>query len=182
MTDPLPSEKSTGKGRPTPKRSEAERRRRVPVTAPKTRKEAAAYQKAQQRETRNTHRSALRSGDERNLPPRDAGPVRRYVRDLVDARRNAGNYVLFVAFVIVLAGIVGGRIPAVAVVLAYVYPALLLWIIVDMYLLVRIVRRKVRLAFPDTDTRGLGGYAAMRAFQIRRLRLPPPKVKLGEKP
>lgn len=178
MTEPSPTEKPTGKGRPTPKRSEAEGRRRGSVKAPKTRKEAVAFQKAQQRDTRSTFRSALRTGDERNLPPRDAGPVKRFVRDVVDARHNAGNYVLLVAMVVVVMGFFV-RYPLVRQILAYAYPALLLWIIVDSVLLVRLVRRRVRAAFPDEDQRGLGPYAALRAFQIRRLRLPPPKVKLG---
>ena len=31
-------------------------------------------------------REGMRTGDERYLPARDKGPVRRYVRDFVDAR------------------------------------------------------------------------------------------------
>ncbi len=123
-------------------------------------------------------RAALRTGDERNLPPRDAGPVRRYVRDLVDARHNAGNYVLLVALVVVVVGFIPA--PAVRLAVAICYPLVLLWVIVDAFLLVRLIRRRVTTAFPGERTRGLGSYAVMRSFQVRRLRLPPPKVKLGQ--
>ena len=43
---------------------------------------------------------ALREGDERHLPPRDRGPVRKYVRDIVDSRRSVAEYFLPLALVI----------------------------------------------------------------------------------
>ncbi len=183
MTEPQSTEKLTGKGRPTPKRSEAQRRRRSPVTAPKNRKEAARAAKASTKAARSTYRAALRTGDERHLPPRDAGPVKRYIRDIVDARRNAGNYVLFAALGVVLLSTIAGAVPALGrlqYVVVVAYPVMFLYIIADSYRLVRLVRRKVAAAFPDEPTKGLGGYAVLRTFQIRRLRLPPPKVKIGQ--
>lgn len=184
MTDSQSTERLPGKGRPTPKRREAQRQRRTPVTAPKNRKEAARAAKAKTRAARSLYRTALRTGDERHLPPRDAGPVKRYVRDIVDARRNAGNYVLFAALGVVLLSTIAGAVPALRglqLVVVVAYPAMFFYIIADSYLLVRQVKRKVAAAFPGEPTKGLGGYAVLRTFQMRRLRLPPPKVKLGEK-
>lgn len=184
MTEPQSTEKATGKGKPTPKRSAAQRSRRAPVTAPKTRKEAAAAAKARSKEARALHRDALRTGNERHLPPRDAGPVRRYVRDIVDARRNAGNYVLFAALGIVMISALSGAVPALRVlqfVVVVAYPVMFAYIVLDSWRLVRLVRRKVEAAYPGEPTKGLGGYAVLRTFQMRRLRLPPPKVKTGEK-
>jgi hypothetical protein len=184
VTEPQSTEKLTGKGRPTPKRSEAQRQRRAPVTAPRNRKEAAAAAKARAKEARSLHREALRTGNERHLPPRDAGPVKSFVRDIVDARRNAGNYVLFAALGVVLLSAVSGAVPALRrlqYVVVVAYPVMFLYIVLDSYLLVRLVRGKVAAAFPGESAKGLGGYAVLRTFQMRRLRLPPPKVKIGEK-
>lgn len=174
-----PVEPTDGKGRPTPKRREAERRRRQPVTAPATRREAYKSARARARAERAQARAALRSGDERHLPARDAGPVKRYVRDVVDARRNAGNYLIWVAFAVVAFGYV--RVPAVQYVILAAYPVILIWVVLDAVLLVRLVTRRVRARFPDAELRGLGGYALLRSFQIRRMRLPPPKVRIGER-
>ena len=41
--------------------------------------------------------------------------------------------------------------------------------------------RLVRERLPGESTRGLTMYAVFRALQIRRFRVPPPRVKVGEK-
>jgi Protein of unknown function (DUF3043) len=183
VTEPQSTEKLSGKGRPTPKRSEAQRRRRVPVTAPKDRKEAARAARTQNKASRSVYRTALRTGDERHLPPRDAGPVRRYVRDIVDSRRNAGNYVLYAAFGVVLLSAVAGAVPALRrlqYVVVVAYPVMFLYIVVDSIRLARLIRRRVSAAYPGETTKGVGGYGVLRTFQMRRLRMPPPKVKIGD--
>jgi hypothetical protein len=128
------------------------------------------------RERRRTMRRALAAGDERNLPPRDAGPVRRFARDYVDARRNLGGLFLPGAIVVFLLGFGPPTVRLVAYVALY---ALLLAIVVDSIVLARGLRRAARARFPDGDVRGLTSYAVMRALQVRRLRLPPPKVARG---
>jgi hypothetical protein len=123
-------------------------------------------------------RRALATGDERNLPPRDAGPVRRFARDYVDARRNLGGLFLPGAIVVFLLGFG----PAVVRLAAYAgLYVLLLAIVVDSVVLARGLRRAAGAAFPDGDLRGLAAYAVMRSLQVRRLRLPPPKVARGSR-
>src|SRR3954454_7091782 len=78
-----------GKGRPTPKRSEARKQRRV--TTPTNRKEAAALRRQKLREQRTAQRQALQSGDERNLPARDAGPAKRLARGFGGSRFTIGQ-------------------------------------------------------------------------------------------
>ncbi len=78
--------KEGGKGRPTPSRKEA---RPPPGRAPgprRTRRPRPSC--ARQRRTENNARAreGMRTGDERYLPARDKGPVRRFVRDWVDSR------------------------------------------------------------------------------------------------
>ncbi len=175
---PASAPAATGKGRPTPKRREAEKRRRTPVIAPATRKEASKAARSRARDDRLRARRALSSGDERNLPARDAGPVRRFVRDYVDRRRNAGGLFLPSALIVFLLGLT--RLPALVVTSYLVF--LLMWIAIaiDCVVLVRGLRRGVTARFPAAGSRGLGFYAVMRALQVRRLRLPPPKVKRGQ--
>lgn len=179
-----------GKGRPTPKRREAERRRRTYVQAPQDRKQAARMMRERQATERQTQSRALRSGDESKLPPRDAGPVRRLVRDVVDSRRGVGGYFLFttlgVLLVQILLQVATSRqylTPAasaqIQVVLMYVWYALIVLVAVDSFFLVRRMNRIVRERYPDHTERGLTMYAVMRSLQIRRLRLPKPKVGPG---
>lgn len=191
-TPPAPA----GKGRPTPKRREAERKRRTYVQAPKDRKEASRMLRERQKsgrapDTRQEQARALRTGDESNLPPRDAGPVRRLVRDVVDSRRGFGGYFLFTTlgvllFQILLSVATSQQILTTAasaqiqVFLMYAWYALILLVAFDSVFLVRRMRKLVRERHPDSTERRLAMYSVMRSLQIRKLRLPPPKVKPGE--
>lgn len=168
-----------GKGRPTPKRREAQQRRRTPVTAPTDRREAARRRRALMRERRREQRRALTSGDERHLPARDAGPARRYVRDLVDGRKaNAGALFLPAALVLLFAS----TVRAIAPYLTFGYFLLLLAVIVDGVLLAHRVKRAVRERFGARAESGVALYAVTRSMQIRRLRMPPAAVRRGEPP
>src|ERR1700683_31752 len=71
------------KGRPTPKRSEAERNRRQPITGarPGTRTPRTPEDKSRARSDRNRKYEAMRRGEEWALNPRDRGPARQLARD-----------------------------------------------------------------------------------------------------
>src|SRR5262249_22641460 len=79
-----------GQGRPPPTRREAEGRKRGPAPPPpRTQREAAARMRGTKEERRAEaaqRRERMLAGDERYLSSRDRGPVRAYVRDLVDSR------------------------------------------------------------------------------------------------
>lgn len=169
-----------GKGRPTPKRREAESRRRTPVAAPANRKEAAKLTREQAKERRIAARTALRTGDERHLPARDAGPVRRFARDYVDARRNVAA-LFFPAAIVALALSTFQPASRLSLTGSLVLVAYLLALVGDSILIARGVQRQVAARFPEAETHGVGLYAAMRATQFRRFRLPPAKVKRGAK-
>jgi hypothetical protein len=182
------------KGRPTPKRSTAVRRRGPVAPAPMTSAEARARrktlagpklsrderraEKAQRRERMTDRREHMLAGDEAYLLPRDKGPVRRYVRDVVDARRNVLG--LFMPSALGLVFIM----MAVPALQFYVSPAMLILMVVmalDGVLLARKVTRGVDAKFPDNvESRWkLGLYAAGRASQLRRMRAPRPQVRRG---
>ncbi|RKN42244.1 DUF3043 domain-containing protein [Streptomyces hoynatensis] len=168
------------KGRPTPKRSEAEALRRATVKPPANRKEAARRAREQRREALGKQREALLSGDERHLPARDRGRVRRYVRDFVDARFHVAEFFLPIAVTI----LVLSMLPSVQA----RNIALLLWLVVivmivlDSVLLTRRLKKQLRSRFPDESLRGTSAYALMRTLQMRRMRLPRPQIKRGESP
>ncbi|MGW7516826.1 DUF3043 domain-containing protein [Streptomyces sp. NPDC054796] len=168
------------KGRPTPKRSEAQSQRRSVAKVPKSRKEAAKRQREARRTDMARQREALASGDERYLPARDKGPVRRYARDFVDSRWCVAEFFLPIAVII----LVLSMMPS----LQLKNISLLLWlfvivlIVVDSVLIVFRLKKALRERYPDEPKRGAVAYAVMRTLQMRRMRLPKPQVARGEKP
>ena len=168
------------KGRPTPKRSEAQTQRRSVAQTPTTRKEAAKRQRDDRRVQMEKQRQALANGDERYLPARDKGPVRKFARDFVDSRFCVAEFFLPMAVVILVLSMV--RVGSLQNI------ALLLWLVVIVMIVVDsigiAIRLKKQLAarFPDVPTKGAVRYALMRTLQMRRLRLPKPQVKRGERP
>ncbi len=179
--DPDDPRRPAGKGRPTPRRREAQKRRTGPVAPPpKTRREAYKRMREQGSDRRATQREAAKSGDERYLIPRDRGPERKLVRDIVDSRRNAGGLFLFAAAVY----FVGLVIPSTQVKAAItsLWLTVLILLVVDSTVLGLKIRRLVGRRFPDTTQRmgGLIFYGASRATMIRRWRAPRPAVAVGE--
>ena len=168
------------KGRPTPKRSEAQSQRRSVASTPMTRKEAGKRQRDERRSQMERQRQALAGGDERYLPARDKGPVRKFARDFIDSRFNVAEFFLPMAVIILVLSMV--RVGSLQTI------ALLLWLVVIVLIVLDSIltgfRLKKRLAerFPDDNRRGAVAYALMRSLQMRRLRLPKPQVKRGERP
>jgi hypothetical protein len=172
-------EKAGGKGRATPKRREAEKGRRRAVTAPASRKEAYKSMRERSREERGHQMAALKAGDERNLPARDRGPVRKYARDLVDARRSVAEFFLpFALVILVLSFTPNNQWRAIG---SALWLALVVLIVVDSLLLAMRLRRGLAKNVPDQPTKGALPYALMRSMQIRRFRLPPPRLRAGRR-
>jgi len=167
------------KGRPTPKRKEAESKRKVSSLAPIVTKDQKRASKALAREDRVAQRAAYLRGDESALPARDRGPARRFVRNYVDSRRSTGEYFLPTIFVVLVFTLIKNPIIQIgAIVLMY---AMLLVAVIDGIFLSRKIRKAVQEQFPGTETKGLGMYAWLRSTQMRRLRAPHPQVKVTKK-
>ena len=167
---------TAGKGRPTPKRSEAERRRRQPYSAPADRKAALAQTRGRDRETRSRKYAAMRRGEEWALAAKDRGPVRALARDYVDSRRRISEYYMYGlgALVILL------FIPATRLIVDYLVLGVVLIMLAEGAFLGRQVLRLAAERFPGERTRGVRLYAALRAMQIRKLRVPAPRVQPGD--
>jgi len=167
------------KGRPTPKRSEAERNRRQPITGsrgattPRTPED-----KAKSRTDRARRYEAMKAGEAWALNPRDRGPARALARDYIDSKRRISEYYMYLLIVLLAAIFVRSK-----VVQDYVSPLVLVLVVIiliDAQFIRYRLRRLVSERLPGESTRGLTMYAVMRALQIRRFRVPAPRVHPGD--
>lgn len=172
--------KPGGKGRPTPRRRDAQAGSRRPLVV-KDRKAAARAARLKAREQRMQTRHALVTGDEKNMPLRDRGPHRRFARDVVDARWNVGEFFLPIAFAVVVLTLIPNVLAlTVGTVLLY---GMVLLSVIDLFVLRRGLRRRLDEAFgPGVVPRQVVTYGMLRAFQLRRTRLPKPQVRHGQYP
>ena len=186
-----PGKTTAPKGRPTPKR---DAKRRGPVApAPMTAAEARRRRKenkltrAERREVRAAQRARttdrrdrMMAGEEDYLMPRDKGPVRRYVRNVVDSRRNLLGLFMPFGFGLVFV-MLAVPSPQVQVLVSPAMLVLVLIMLIDGFFLGRKVNKLVDQKFPKNTESGwrLGFYAASRASQLRRMRTPRPQVKRG---
>lgn len=166
--------KPGGKGRPTPSRKEAEAaardRARMVFDKKAMKQRARDHRVASMREMRE----AMKTGEEQHLPPRDKGPVKRYLRDMVDTR--LGFAELFAPMLILI--LVVTTFAAGAGTLLWGLSLLL--VIADVIVIRFKARRGVKKRFPDHDLKGVTYYAVMRSLNMRFLRLPKPQVKIGQ--
>ncbi|WP_162830551.1 MULTISPECIES: DUF3043 domain-containing protein [Amycolatopsis] len=180
------------KGRPTPKRKEAEGKRRGPVAPPpRTMREAMKrnrelrksnpVSKEERRRLAKERQERMAAGDDRYLLPRDKGPVKAYVRDLVDSRRHFLGAFMPLAIVVFVVLLV--PYPAIQQYVTLLCMAAILVMAVEGYFNGRRIARLAREKFPKENISGrsLGWYAFVRASQIRKLRMPKPRVKVGDK-
>jgi len=169
-----------GKGRPTPSRKEAEAARKKRLAPPRTRKEASLQRREKMRESKLAQRAALEGrGDDSYLPARDQGPERRFLRDYVDTRRTIGEFMLPLFFLIFVSVYINQewaqRFSSSAFLLVVVL------MILDAVRIVRGSKSALREKFGDDAVKGNTMYTLLRSWQMRRLRLPKPRVKAGEK-
>lgn len=172
---------TAGKGRPTPSRKEAEAARKQALKIPKDPKEARKAARERDRAARSEQRAALMAGDERALPARDQGPVRRYVRDFVDSRFTIAEWFIFIALGVLVLGFI--PVPAVQLGVSVTWMALIIIVALDEIWLLWRLNTALKQRFPDkAERKGASLYAILRSLQMRRFRLPPPRLKRGMTP
>jgi hypothetical protein len=164
------------KDKPTPRRSDAEAKRRQPYTAPADRKTAAKQQRSTGNKDRQDRMAAMRRGETWALPPKDRGPVRKLARDVVDSRRSISEYYMY-SIVLVIALIF---VPTARVTLDFLLVIIIAVIVLEGYYVSKRVKRLAAERYPKESTRGVGLYAAMRNTQLRKLRVPVPAVDRGD--
>ncbi|WP_244963405.1 DUF3043 domain-containing protein [Actinomyces trachealis] len=179
--------KSGGKGRPTPKRRDAEAAGLRPVV-PADRKAAKRSAREKRDAAWRQQQDALQTGDERHYPAKDRGPIKRYMRDYIDARYSIGEIFVPASFLL-LAG---------SLALSFVKQAgaLNVFVLLSMYLIFIAaildatwcyfrLRSKLFEKFGRDKVRAQGSvfwYTFARCFNLRRWRSPKAMVARGEYP
>lgn len=181
-TSSAPSAESTtkvgGKGRPTPSRKEAEAAAKARARTPRTRKEMAAANRAARGDSNAKVREAMKTGDERYLPARDRGPVRRFIRDFVDVQFSMIE--LLIPLMIVSLALSWSGNPWLIDISEIVLLAAMVIIVMSMVTLRVRLRKELTRRFPGEPLKGTTYYAVMRAMQMKFMRLPKPRLKIGE--
>jgi hypothetical protein len=163
-----------GKGRPTPSRAEREAQRKRPLVANDRKESRRRYN-----EEREKARIGMAAGVEKYLPVRDRGPQKRYVRDYVDARFSIGEILLPLMGVVIVMTLLPNEIAT--------YALLSVWVIIAVAIIDCVVmgirlQKKLAAKYGADRVEKVRWYAAMRALQMRPLRLPKPQVKRGQYP
>ena len=171
-----------GKGRPTPKRKEAQAQNLRPLV-PKDSKEQRKRAKARIRERENIEYEAMRTGDLQHMPKAERLPWRVYTRDYIDARFNIGEFFIPVALVILIASVILTAVypnPVVTLILMTVLYVYLFAIVIDVVVMWRKLKKLLIAKYGEQSVaKGMrtGSYAWSRAIQLRRWRLPKPRYK-----
>jgi hypothetical protein len=167
------------KGAPTPKRSAAQANRRQPYQAPTDRKAATRQSRDRNRVERIRRTDAYQRGEQWALPPKDQGPVKALARDVVDARRSVGEYYMILVIVVVAGLLV---LPdSLKFVADLVVLVLIAAIAIEGWFVGRKIKRLAAERHPGQSTRGVAAYAMFRGVNLRRLRMPKPRVKPGDR-
>jgi hypothetical protein len=158
------------------------RRRRKELGGPKLSREERKTERETRRADMADRREKMMAGEDAYLLPRDKGPVRRYVRDIVDSRRNVLGLFMPAALGLIFVML---AVPSLQVqrLLSPAMLVLVLIMVIDGFLVGRKVNKLVDQKFPENTESGwkLGFYAASRASQLRRMRAPRPQVDRGAK-
>lgn len=175
--EPVVAPRPGAKNRPTPKRREQEASRRRPLV--QDGKAVTAEQKERRKAERRRYREGMLRGEDKYLAARDRGPLRRFLRDTVDARWNIGEILLPMMLIILAISLINqpwARIGVFA--LAY---GLITVGMIDAILLWRRTKRRVAEEFGEEPPKGSAMYVVLRAFQMRMSRVPRPAVQRGTK-
>lgn len=176
---PVTGGAAQGKGHPTPTRKEKEAARKQPLVS-SDRAAARRAARTQMQLQREKARIGMANGDEKFLPARDRGPQKRYVRDYVDARFSVGELLIPLMFaVIILTFFPQPEVQTIGLVALWAFFGVA---VIDVVLLGFLLKRRLAAKFGADNVEKVRWYAAMRALQLRLMRLPKPQVKRGQYP
>ncbi|TFD73084.1 DUF3043 domain-containing protein [Cryobacterium gelidum] len=168
---------NAGKGQATPTRKKQEAANKRPLV-PDDRKLAAKQARAKSTAARDVARAGMAAGIDKYLPLRERGLQKRYARDYVDARFNVGELMIPIMFLVILLT----TIPSVDVYAIFALWAFFILAIIDCVVLGFILTKKINAKFGADNAERIRWYAAMRALQLRPMRLPKPQVKRRQYP
>ncbi|MDR1034117.1 MAG: DUF3043 domain-containing protein [Bifidobacteriaceae bacterium] len=168
------------KGKVTPKRSEQEKKKNRTIVS-KTRKEAYKYAREQDKMKRERQYNSKTSREESDVAEKDKGPVKRYIRDYIDAKTSVAELFLPVAGVLLIASFFAMQ----SYPTLYYYATVTVWAFVLVALgdfaftWVKLYKKLVDKFGIDKvkekpTNRFIMMYALARSTQIRRMRIPKP--------
>lgn len=176
---PVAETPANGKGHATPTRKEQEAARKQPLVS-SDRAEARRKARTQMQLEREKARVGMANGDEKYLPVRDRGPQKRFVRDYVDARFSVGELLIPLMFAVIILTFFPD--PLVQTIGLFALWAFFAVAILDVVILGFVLQRKLAAKFGADRVDKFRWYAAMRALQLRLMRLPKPQVKRFQYP
>lgn len=163
-------QKSAKKDAPTPSRRDAEAARRErlnPTLSPK--------------ETKVRERAAKNAMRDEQVVKAESAPGKVLVRDFVDSHRGIAQWSMPVLMVTLAVSLLANSFSATAgiFVTSLTYGVFLL-IALDIFLMWRKYKRLHAERLPNVALKGLLAYMLNRAINVRRLRMPAPRVKPGD--
>lgn len=191
MSEATSEEPTAGKGRPTPKRKDAQAAKRRDLI-PADRKLAKQQARARQEEYWRRQQEGMDKGDERYMPARDKGKSRRFLRDVIDSRWSIAELVLPAMIVMILSLMLTAALVSVvnpqtaALVLNAItwvtYGLLILSVLETTFVYYR-AKKLFAEKYPQEEWIPRGWfYAFSRMIMARRWRQPKPQVARGEHP
>jgi Flp pilus assembly protein TadB len=170
---------------PTPRRRDVQSAKKNPLINP-NKKEAKKIQKKKMSEIKELRNKALENGDDRYLPIRDKGQVRRLTRDYIDSHTSIAEFFMFVAIAVIILYFISSSLinninvaSGVVLLMYLVFILMIVESIIRANALNKFLKSKFR---PSSIPKGTVWYGISRSFQIRSLRLPKPIVKRGDFP
>lgn len=162
-------EQGRKKDRPTPTRKEAEAARRQRVTRQVSPKQARREASARNRAERM-----------RGLSAREAQPEKVLMRDHVDARFSIGEFLLPSLVIILALSFLNSVWPGMTLIATVAMYAYIIGVVVDGFFMWAGFKKVLAARIPQGSTKGLVMYGMNRMIQIRRFRMPAPRVKRGD--
>lgn len=154
---------------PTPTRKQAEAARKERLNPSLSPKESRQLASANQREARAKAMSNA-----------DAAPEKALLRDYIDRRFNLGEFLLPACLVILALTFLNSAFPGITWITTAVMYLFIMTVLADCFLMWRGYKKLLAERHPNAPTKGLLFYGINRTIQIRRLRMPRPRVKRGE--
>jgi hypothetical protein len=116
----------------------------------------------------------------RALTARESVPEKALLRDYIDARFSIGEFLLPSLVVILLASFLSAAFPSVTLISTALMYLFILLVMVDVAVMWRGFKRLLAKRMPNVSPKGLLLYGMNRCIQIRRFRMPAPRIKRGD--
>lgn len=168
--EPADQAKAGKKEAPTPSRREAEAARRERFNPTLSAKEL-----------RVRERAAKASMRDEQVAKSENTPGKLLLRDFIDSRRSLAGYAMPILMVtLAISLLVSSFSPSAAELVTYFTYSVFLLIGVDIFVMWRKYKKLHAERLPNVPLKGLLGYMLNRSINLRRLRLPAPRVKPGD--